>query len=57
MANLAAAVVAAAGRDPAVDRSLRSVFGKFIDGGILFQKCMSDNTFVLTASELDSLPR
>ncbi|CDQ70066.1 unnamed protein product [Oncorhynchus mykiss] len=26
MANLAAAVVAAAGRDPAVDRSLRSVF-------------------------------
>lgn len=31
MATLAAAaVVAAAGRDPAVDRSLRSVFGTFI---------------------------
>lgn len=30
MAMLAAAVVAAAGRDPAVDRSLRSVFGKCV---------------------------
>lgn len=28
MANVATAVAAAAGRDPAVDRSLRSVFGK-----------------------------
>lgn len=30
MANLAAAVAAAASRDPAVDRSLRSVFGEYV---------------------------
>lgn len=36
-ASVAAAVaVAAANRDPAVDRSLRSVFGKFV--GILYPR-------------------
>lgn len=50
MANLAAAVVAAAGRDPAVDRSLRSVFGKFIDGGILVDSKVYVEEYVCTHS-------
>jgi len=37
MANLAlAAAAAAAARDPAVDRSLRSVFGMFEEIGLVF---------------------
>lgn len=51
MATLAAAaVVAAAGRDPAVDRSLRSVFGKFIDGGILVDSKVYVEEYVCTHS-------
>lgn len=35
MANLAVAAAAAAARDPAVDRSLRSVFGMYEEIGLV----------------------
>lgn len=45
MANLAAAAAAAAARDPAVDRSLRSVFGKLEYNANLFDSVNLEKLF------------